>query len=327
MSIRRTASMPDPILMAQAMGGALLASAVVLALLTWCGRRRTTRSSWVDAGWVLGLGAGIYVGCWMLGLWPHWPPLEDLDRLLILVIPAVLVVELVAAIPHMPQWLPWVIRLVVAGSAARVMLHGSSYLADLGGPEARLWSPAQAWLILGLLGAALATVWIVLALLARTAPGVSLVVSLAVATVASALSIMMSGYATGGQAGLPLAGALLGGSIVGLVLAGAKRQTAPLGVGIVSLFSLLIMGRFFGELLWAHAVVLFCAPLVAWLPELPGVRRMPPWARGIARVVLVGIVVSGVVGDAARRFAAESSPASTPGSPEPANPEDLYYGR
>jgi hypothetical protein len=271
----------------------------------------------------------------MLGLLPHWPPLghldlllaEDLPRLLVLVIPTVLAVELVAAVPRMPKWLPWVLRLVVAGSAARVMLHGSSYLADLAGPESRLWSPAQAWLILGLLGAALATVWIAMALLAHRAPGVSLVVSLAVAAVASALTIMMSGYATGAQAGLPLAGALLGGSIVGLVLPAARRQIAPLGVGIVGLFSLLIMGRFFGELLWGHAVVLFSAPLVAWLPELPGVRRTPLWARGLGRVVLVGIVVSVVVADAARRFAGESSPASAPGSSEPANPEDLYYGR
>ena len=141
------------------------------------------------------------------------------------------------------------------------------------------------------------------------------------------VTIMLSGYATGGQAGLPLAAALMGGSAVALVLPGPSRQTAPIGVAIVGLFSLLVIGRFFGELRSAHAILLFGAPLLAWLPELPRLRRLPPWARGLARVLLVAIVVAGVLVDAARKFAAESGPPAVPGSEKPSNPEDLYYGR
>ena len=37
---------------------------------------------------------------------------------------------------------------------------------------------------------------------------------------------------------------------------------------IVGLFSLLVIGRFFGELTSAHAIVLFCAPLAGLAPRV-----------------------------------------------------------
>jgi hypothetical protein len=319
--------MPDPILMAKAMGIACAATALLCAVFFFWGRRASA-PFWTDVGWVAGLGAGFYLGCWMLDLWPRWPPLEDLDRLMILVIPAVLAVETLAAFAKVPRWLAWVLRLALAGCVPRVLLHGSSYLADVAGPGTRLWSPGWAWLILGILAAVLVTAWIVLALLARRAAGVSLVASLALAVGASALAIMLSGYATGGQAGLPLAAALLGGSAVALVVVpGRCRPAAPIGVALVGLSSLLLAGRFFGELRSDHAILLFGAPLLAWLPELPGLRRLAPWARGLARVLLVGIITSGVVVDAARRFAAESGSSAASLPDGSASPDELYYGR
>ena len=83
-----------------------------------------------------------------------------------------------------------------------------------------------------------------------------------------------------------------------------SRLTAAIGVAIVGLASLLIIGRFFGELRTEHAVLLFVAPLLAWVPELSRLRRMPAWVRGLTRVLLVTVLVSAVLGDAARRFAA-----------------------
>ena len=53
-----------------------------------------------------------------------------------------------------------------------------------------------------------------------------------------------------------------------------------------------MIGRFFGELSSLHAILLFCIPLLAWLPELPHLRRLPSWARGLTSVVLVGFAVS-----------------------------------
>jgi hypothetical protein len=107
--------------MAQAAGAALVVAALVLG----------ARSP--GARWVVGLGAGYYLGCGMLEIRPRWPIREDLDRLLVLVIPAVLLAELLGAIPRLPRWLIWALRVVVAGLGARVLLHGSMYLSGPAG--------------------------------------------------------------------------------------------------------------------------------------------------------------------------------------------------
>jgi hypothetical protein len=320
--------MPDPILMTQAMGLAFAAAAVMLGIYAGWGRRRAADPIWIDAGWVMGLGVGFYAGCWVLDIRPHWPPAEDLQRLLTIVVPAVLAVELLSAFPRVPQWLAWVLRLAVAACLGRVLLHGSVYLAAPADAGSQTWPPALAWLILRLLETAQMVWWALLVLLARRSPGVSLTIGLAIAIGGSAITIMLSGYATGGQAGLPLSAAILGASAVTMIpnSPARSRMIAPIGVAIVGLSSLLVIGRFFGELRTDHAVLLFLAPLLAWIPELPRLRRLPTWARGLTRVILVAVVVTGVLGDAARRFAATSAP-SAPGSDE-SSAEDFYkeYG-
>jgi hypothetical protein len=316
--------MPDPILMTQATGLAFVAAAVMLGIYVGRGRRRAIDPVWVDVGWVVGLGVGFYAGWWVLGIRPHWPLAEDLDRLLAIVVPAVLAVELVSAFPRVPRWLSWVLRLAVAGGVARVLLHGSTYLASPAEAGALTWPPALAWLVLGLLAAAQAVVWGLLDLLARRSPGVTLTIGLGIAIGGSAIAIMLSGYATGGQAGLPLSAAVLGASAAAMVPGSPARSrlTAPIGVAVVGLSSLLIIGRFFGELRTDHAVLLFLSPLLAWVPEIPGLRRMPAWARGLTRVLLVALLVSAVLGDAVRRFVERSAP-SAPGSDD-SSAEDFY---
>src|SRR5262249_25973011 len=160
--------------------------------------------------------------------------------------------------------------------------HGSSYLA---GSPTQAWSPAQTAMILGSLAGAQAAAWILLVQLAHRAPGISTVVGLAMAVGGAPVTVIVSGYATGARAGRALSAALLGGAAVVLVRPGPSGPIAPLGVGVVGLFSLLVIGRFFGDLRTDHALVLFAAPLLAWLPELPRLRRLPPWARGVARVL------------------------------------------
>jgi len=319
--------MPDPIQMILAISASFAVAAVFLGVYTGWGRR-AAEPVWIEAGWVVGLGAGFYLGCWVLGIRPHWPPREDMDRLLVIVVPAALAMELLAAVARPPRWLTWSSRLAVAGALAPVLLHGSIYLSDAAGPGTREWPFPRAVLVLLSLAAAQATLWAALVHLARRSPGVSLTVSLAMAIGGSALAIMLSAYATGGQAGVPMAAALLGASAAAMALPSATRGhlAAPTGVAIVELASLLIIGRFFGELRTDHALVLFVAPSLAWLPELPRLRRMPPWARGLTRVVLVSAVVSVVVADAARRFVAAAGP-SAPGSNGPSGQDYASLGR
>jgi hypothetical protein len=318
--------MPDPLVMGQAMGLALAIAALALAIFGWWGRRRPAGVSWADVGWVLGIGAGFYLGCLMLEIRPQWPIREDLDRLLGLVIPAALLAELLAAFPRLPRWLIWALRIAVAGLGARILLHGSMYLAGPAGPGSSAWTAPQTWLILGSIGAAEAAVWTLLVLLARRQAGATLPIALAIAVGGAAMSLMLSAYLVGGEAGLPLSAALLGASIVALIFPDASRSAAPIGLAVVGLASLLVIGRFFGELRTDHAVLLFAAPLLAWIPELPQLRRMRPWVRGLLRVLLVGLVVSGVVADAARRFIGKTGPAAAPGSQEPSLEDYMNSG-
>src|SRR5205814_2274626 len=99
------------------------------------------RPAAVAAGSALGAGVGFLLGVFVLGLWPKWPPKEDADRFLLVLLPAAVLVELVAAVPLLPRWVAWLGRLTVAGFAAPVLLHGSIYLTDAAGPGSRKWSP------------------------------------------------------------------------------------------------------------------------------------------------------------------------------------------
>jgi hypothetical protein len=317
--------MPDPVVIMTAMGVATVAAAALILICSW--PWRSDRLSWFDAGWVLGVGAGFFLGCWMLGIRPHWPPREDQDRLLALVLPAILVVEVLAATHQTPRWLTLPLRAAVAASTPGILLYGSSYLSDVGGPATREWSPLQAWLILSALAAALAVAWALLTHLAHRAPGLSQAVCLSGTAAGSALAVMLSGYATGGQIGLPLAAAVLGAAAAALVLPRTARTTGAIGVIVASLFSLLVIGHFFGELTTAHAILLFVAPLLGWLPELSYVRRLPRWARGLARVILVAIAVLGVVTSAQLKFVEASSKGSGYELPDPTVQDDSALQR
>jgi hypothetical protein len=317
--------MPDPVLMLTAMGIAFAVSAALMGIIGW-----TRRQAWptgFDVGWVLGVAVGFVLGCWALGSRPHWPQRDDQERLLSLILPAVVVVELLAAFPRVPRWLIWPLRLAVVAAGARVLLHGTSYITDLSGPGTSEWSPSLAWLIFAGLAALEAAVWALVSLLARRAPGPSVSVCTAVASAGAAVTVMLSGYATGGQVGLPLAAALMGAISAGFVLARGSPRTGPLGVAIVALFSLLVIGRFFGELTSAHAVLLFCAPLLGWLPELPYVRRLPPWAHGLAHVILVGFVVSAVLVSAQRKFNHDFQAPGEAGPKEPSVQDYMDFGK
>jgi hypothetical protein len=275
----------------------------------------------------LGVAAGFVLGCLILGIRPQWPFRQDQDRLLGLVFPAIVAVELLAVFSKVPRWLIWFLRLVVVIGCVPVLLHGSSYVTDLAGPGTREWPPGLAALILGGLAAVLAGVWALLALLVRRQPGLSHPVCMAVAIAGASVTIMLSGYASGGQLGLPLAGALIGASSASLVLPDRSRGAGPTGVAVVGLFSLLVIGHFFGELTTAHAALLLGAPLLGWLPELPYLRRLPIWARGLLRLILVGALVSAVVVHAERKFVEDSRAPSGSAPTEPSIQDYMDFGR
>jgi hypothetical protein len=308
--------MPDPLLILQAAGIAAAVAAAVLLGLGW--PWRAPNPTRVRLGWVLGVGAGFFVGCRVLGLGSHWPAEEDQDRLLLVLVPAVVAGECWAALERVPGWAAWVLRLVLAAVAAPVLLHGSVYLAKLGSPGSP-WSPEEAGLVLVVLAAALAAVWAALARLQVVAPGRSVPLALAGTCGGAGIVVMLSGYLTGGQMGPPLAAALAGATLASCALAGPPSGAAPVGLGVVGLFGVLVIGHFFGALTTTHAILLFFAPLLCWLPEAP------PQARGAVRLALVLLPVALVLAQAQQRFVAESN---APSSSQEYSPQDYSdYGK
>jgi hypothetical protein len=319
--------MPDPTLILEALAAAALTAAAVLLFCAWPWRApHAVRAS---VGSIVGVGLGFFVGCWLLELRPHWPPREDQDRLLLILFPALMLGEVVAALIRRFPWLVWLLRIIVAAGAARVLLHNTSYLTELAGPGTREWTPAQTWGILGGLAATLAGVWALLVWLrdrAGVGSGLSISLAVAVACAGAAVTIMLSGYASGGEMGLPLAGALAGTVLASLALMTPPDGEGMLGLGIVGLYALLIMGHFFGQLAVAHAALLFVGTLLCWIPELPYLRRLGPRLRGLIRVLFVAVPVAVALALAQQKFVSDSIRTS-PGSPEPSIQDYMDFGK
>jgi uncharacterized membrane protein YuzA (DUF378 family) len=136
---------------------------------------------------------------------------------------------------------------------------------------------------------------------------------------------MLSGYATGGQMGLALSAAIAGPILASLVLPNSIHLDGALAVGIVGLFALLVVGRFFGELTTARAAILFIAPLACWLTELPYLRSCKAWQRGVLQLAAVCLPLAFVVVQAQRQFAADSQRSNAAG--QSSADEYLNYGK
>ncbi|MFT5523581.1 MAG: hypothetical protein ACI9HK_001529, partial [Pirellulaceae bacterium] len=271
--------MPDPVLYLKSTSAAAIVSAILalamLAVSKLAARRSAGRNSldadaaksntvtgsshsktpdlsWLNCVYVISIAAGLATGYCVLSLVRSWPPVNALDRFLMIVIPVTLAVELVSGVSQMPRWFAWLLRLVIAAAVPRILLHDSVYLGESDGA----WSGAQTGVTLVVCAALLASVWALLSWLYERSPGVSIPLSLAVAIQCGGLTIMMAGYIKGGAAAFPLA-VVLGtvAIVVGLI---CKRCPAGalLGCGVVGLFGLLFIGRFFGRLSTESACVL-----------------------------------------------------------------------
>jgi len=288
--------MPDPILMGKAFAVASALGLVVALLFA-----KSSRAGIASAGAVLAVASAVLAGLWALGRLPHVPPGEVFDRFVVIVMPAAVMAEIVATARPPARW---VARCIVAALTTPVLLHGSSYVSDLAGPDSREWSPATTWLIFAGLAVVLMGAWAALNRLAVRSAGRTHLWCLAGASLGAGLVVMMSGYATGGQFGIPLAAGLVGVALGSLPRKGNPETQGALGVGVVGLFALLVVGRLFAGLTDLNATLLFAAPLLGWLPEL-----LPPKTR--TRTILppaltaVPVVIALVL--AQQKFAADSA--------------------
>jgi hypothetical protein len=283
--------MPDAMLIGKA-----FATAAALGLVVTLLFGRFARAGLAAAGAMLGVVSAVFAGLWVLDLLPHFPPREDLDRLLVIVLPAAALAEVIATVPGRAGW---VARCAVAALAAPVLLHGSVYVTD-----SREWSLATTRDVYAVLAALLMAAWLVLNRLAIRRGGRTALWCVAGTVLGAGLAIMLSGYATGGQLGVPLAAGLVGVALGSLVRKESPGIEAALGVGVVGLFGLLVIGRLFAGLTDLNAALLFAAPLVGCLPELlPGRARF----RVALRLALAAAPVVVALVLAQQKFAADSA--------------------
>src|SRR5262249_38932505 len=156
-------------------------------------------------------------------------------------------------------------------------------------------------------------VWLLLSFLARRAQSPSIPLAIAMTCAGASVTVMLSGYATGGQNGLPLAAALTGATIASLGLANPALLQGLVSIGVVGLFSLVVIGRFFGDLTTLNACLLFFAPLLCWFAELPIIRKRGTFLQFIARIGLTAIPAGLALFLAVQTFMHPSAP------PSPAN--------
>ena len=300
--------MPEPLLYLKAMGAAAIVSAmIVLAMVT---ARRHASTTWLNFSCVLGIGLGLVVGYGVVSLRLAWPPVNGLDRFLTITVPLTIGIELIAGFQNVPRRVAWLLRMSLAATIPRILLHGSVYLGD----SAEGWTRWQTGSALVVCGALLAGVWSLLSWLSQRSPGTSVPLALCLPILCAGLTVMMAGYIKGGVAAFPLAATLaattIGARLMSKHSVALANFSAPaiVGVGVVGLFGLLFLGRFFGRLSTGCALAMLLAPLLCWVTELPRLRHRKPWLVGSLRLVLVAIPLLVVLAAAKRDFDRDMAP-------------------
>lgn len=262
--------MPDPLLYLAAIGASALAAALLVAAIAWPRTARqdeNTSNVRSSLATVAVMAGGLLAGYWVLDLHVSWPPVNALDRLLTIILPVAVGVELIAAFERVPRWLARTLRLALVSAMGRILLHGSVYLTD-----AHLWSEIVVQLIV--CAVLMAALWSLLTLLAvRSQAQIWISIVLALMMIVSGGLIMVSGYVSGGAATLPLSSALVATVVTSVALTRNKDIQGPLGIGVVGLSGLLFIGRYFGGLSAGMAVLLLLAPLLCWIVEAPSLLR------------------------------------------------------
>jgi hypothetical protein len=295
--------MPEPLLYAKAIAAAALAAALFL-LATLGSRREST--TWLNSVCVMAIGFGLLIGYYLLSLNLAWPPAGALDRLLTIVIPTALAVELIAGIQRTPRSLAWLLRLSLAAMVSRILLHGSVYLSD--------WSRLHSGAAMLVFAVLLSGTWILLSRLYECSPGVSIPLALCLTILSAGMTVMMAGYIKGGAAAVPLAATLVATTIAAMLItkrSGTNPQwnaVAIIGIGVVGLFGVLFIGRFFGRISTGDALTLLLAPLLCWVTEIPPLRGRKPWLVASLRIGLVGIPLVLVLAAARAEFSREMAP-------------------
>lgn len=299
--------MLDLVLLLKAVSiGALVAAAVIALAARLAPRAGRGGSISKSACWTWAVGLGVIAASGATDQWPYWPALEDRARFLTILVPLTLLIETAAAGLQSPR-VAWALRIGLAATVAPVLLFNTVYLADLSGPDSAEWTRTEAVLVFAGLALLLAIVWAALsALQARTSTSTAPSL-LALNALATALTVMLSGYFRAGLLGLGLTGAIAGATLAGYFAQYKSTTVGSIGISVIGIFSVALMGGFFGALSSSLALCLLVAPLLAWIVELPGLRKLPPAWGAAARWACVAVPLAVVLIIAQMRFTAASA--------------------
>ena len=283
------------------LAGALAAAAVFLTAAQMTPRRWRGSATW---SWAVGVG--VIVASGLAYQWPHWPPLEDRARFLTLVVPFTLLVETLAAALHSRR-AAWTLRLTLAIAVTPVLLYDSVYLVAAEGRDSPEWSRVQAAVIFAGLGILLTIVWTLLRRLSRRTSVSAVQWVLALDSLATAATVMLSGYFGAGLLGLGLCGAIVGAALAAKWGPEQSSTRDSLGMSVIGIFSVVLMGRFFGALPNGLAAGLLLAPLAAWISELPWLRTFVPRWQSVLRLACVAAALLLIVVLAIQNFRSAAS--------------------
>ena len=143
---------------------------------------------------------------------------------------------------------------------APILLHNSVYLADLNGRDSAEWSTASTTIVLGGLAAVLTLWWAMLSGLESRTSTPTVMWVLALDALAAAATVMLSGYYRAGLLGLGLAAALAGATLASYLARPRSTSSGSLGMGVIGIFSVVIIGVFFGSLTSGQMACLLLAP-------------------------------------------------------------------
>jgi hypothetical protein len=288
--------MPDPLLYVEAFAAAGIASLCFAMAL----RRLTGR--WAAlvtplAG-LIACALGIVVGLAVLGINPRVLPRNGLDRFLLILLPAALAVELLSTSRRVPCQVMVCLRFVIAAASSWILLYGSVYLQS----QSDEWTWSDMIFTLLVSSGGLFAAWEMVSWLEKGTSLPAAPYSLALSILVTGLLTMLGGYLKGGMVAFPFAAALVGEALSRRKRVRDELQRGTLGLGVVSLFGLLFIGRFFGSLSSITVVAVFAALLVGWLSEYVLQRYTATWQRMLIHLLLVAITLAILLAQAKHSF-------------------------
>lgn len=236
-------------------------------------------------GMALGLGLGNLAGDAGV-FWPSWPPLDVTDRIPFLAI-AALVLALVEVSRPVGTWMAW---------GNRIVLTGLTLVAILGPAFGATWQTPTILLGGALLAAGMVLSWASLDALAARLSGAAQFLPLLVITTGASVALVLSGNMVLGRLCGVLTAALAGCWVVAWRVPSLSLERGATPTIAVVLASLLLVGRFYGELTTPCALLLASAPAFLWLARFGRVQRCGPWLRTFVATSAVLVPVAIAVG-------------------------------